>query len=159
MIVQEITASFEEIFPLSYAEDFDNIGLLIGDPNQEVTGVLVTLDTLEATLEEAIAKNCNLIVSFHPIIFSGLKSITGKSYVERVVLGAIKNEIAIFAIHTAFDNSAHGMGKGMCDALGLNDREILIPKKGIIKKLTTYIPKNEVLSVRDALFYNPFFWY
>lgn len=73
MTVQEITASFEEIFPLSYAEDFDNIGLLVGDSDQQVTGVLVTLDTLEATVEEAISKKCNLIVSFHPIIFLALK--------------------------------------------------------------------------------------
>lgn len=152
MTVQEITASFEEIAPLAYAEDFDNVGLLVGDPLKEVTGVLVTLDTLENTIEEAITKNCNLIVSFHPILFSGLKSITGKSYVERVVLRAIKNDIAIYAIHTAIDNSEKGMGKGMCDALALNDREILIPKKGSIKKLTTYIPKNEVLGVRNALF-------
>ncbi|MGB3775083.1 MAG: Nif3-like dinuclear metal center hexameric protein [Leeuwenhoekiella sp.] len=152
MTIQEITSSFEEIAPLAYAEDFDNVGLLVGDPLTEVSGVLVTLDTLENTIDEAIAKKCNLIISFHPIIFSGLKSITGKTYVERVVLRAIKNDIAIYAIHTAFDNAFNGMGKGMCDALLLNDREILIPKKKSIKKLTTYIPKNEVDTVRDALF-------
>ncbi|WP_031426136.1 Nif3-like dinuclear metal center hexameric protein [Flavimarina sp. Hel_I_48] len=152
MTVQEITDSFEEIAPLAYAEDFDNVGLLVGDPLMEVSGVLVTLDTLETTVEEAITKRCNLIISFHPIIFSGLKNMTGKSYVERVVMRAIKNDIAIFAIHTAFDNSPQGVNKGMCDALQLQDREILLPKKNVIKKLTTYVPKNEVLGVRDALF-------
>ena len=152
MTIQEVTASFEEIAPLAYAEDFDNVGLLVGDPDREVTGVLVTLDTLEVVVEEAITKKCNLIVSFHPILFSGLKSLTGKNYVERVVLRAIKNDIAIYAVHTAFDNSVQGMGKGMCDALELHEREILLPKKGSIKKLTTYIPQNEMPGVRDALF-------
>ena len=152
MTIKEVTTTIEELAPLPYAEDFDNVGLLVGDADQEVIGILVTLDTLEVTIDEAIAKNCNLIVSFHPIIFSGLKSLTGKTYVERVVMKAIKNGVAIYAIHTALDNMRKGASKGMCDALGLTDREVLIPKKNSIKKLVTYVPKNEVISVRDALF-------
>ena len=95
MQIKDITSCIEEIAPLNYAEDFDNVGLLVGDYNSKVSGVLVTLDTLENVVDEAIEKNCNLIVSFHPIIFSGLKKLNGKNYVERVVLKAIKNDIAI----------------------------------------------------------------
>ena len=152
MIVKDIIDALEELAPPAYAEDFDNTGLLVGAKNSKVTGVLVTLDTLEKTIEEAIAKSCNLIVSFHPIIFSGIKKLTGKNYVERVILKAIKNDIAIYAIHTALDNLPNGVSKGMADALQLKNREVLIPKKGIIKKLTTYVPKNEAIALRDALF-------
>lgn len=152
MTVNDVIQHIQELAPFPYAEDFDNVGLLVGDANQKVTGILVTLDTLEAVVDEAIRENCNLIISFHPILFSGLKSITGKNYVERTVLKAIKKDIAIVAIHTALDNVPNGVSKGMCDALGLENRSVLIPKKGTIKKLTTYVPKNEVILVRDALF-------
>ena len=113
MTIKDITDSVEEIAPLQYAEDFDNVGLLVGNYNTEVSGVLVTLDTLENVVNEAIEANCNLIVSFHPIIFSGLKKLNGNSYVERVVLKAIKNNIAIYAIHTALDNSVKGVSAKM----------------------------------------------
>lgn len=152
MTVKDVAAAIEELAPLPYAEDFDNVGLLVGDKDQEVSKILVTLDTLEKTVDEAIAKRCNMIVSFHPIIFSGLKKITGKNYVERVVLKCIKNDIAIYSIHTALDNVPTGVNKGMCDALGLTETSILIPKKQNIKKLVTYVPKNEVIHVREALF-------
>ncbi len=99
MIVQDVITHLEALAPLAYAEEFDNVGLLVGDKNTEITGVLVTLDTLEKVVDEAIENHCNLIVSFHPIIFKGLKKITGNSYVERVVLKAIENKIAIYAIH------------------------------------------------------------
>lgn len=152
MQIKDITAELEKWAPLPYAEDFDNVGLLIGAENAEVSGVLVTLDTLEETVDEAIAENCNLIVSFHPIIFKGLKKITGKTYVERVVLKAIKNDIAIYAIHTALDNSFEGVNAMMCEKLGLKNRKVLIPQPGTIKKLTTYIPEKELEKVRQALF-------
>ena len=97
MIIKDITDYIDELAPLNYAEKFDNVGLLVGDYNTTVTGVLVTLDTLEKTVDEAITKKCNFIVSFHPIIFDGIKKLNGNSYVERVVMKAIKNEIAIYA--------------------------------------------------------------
>ncbi|MGY0426089.1 MAG: Nif3-like dinuclear metal center hexameric protein [Polaribacter sp.] len=152
MKIQNIIDYLEELAPLEYAEDFDNVGLLIGNYQREVTGILVTLDTLEETVEEAIIKKCNLIVSFHPIIFNGLKKINGNSYVERVVLKAIKNDIAIYATHTALDNSKNGVSAKMCAVLGLQNTKILIPKKGIIKKLTTYAPVESAEKVRQALF-------
>ena len=96
MKVKEIITLLEEFAPLAYAEDFDNTGLLVGDQEAKVTGILITLDTLEAVVEEAIEKKCNLIVSFHPILFKGLKKLTGANYVQRVVQKAIKNDIHIF---------------------------------------------------------------
>src|SRR5210317_992925 len=115
MKIKDITNCIEEFAPLTYAEDFDNVGLLVGNYNTEVTGVLVTLDTLENVVDEAIEKSCNLIISFHPIIFSGLKKLNGNSYVERVVLKAIKNDIAIYAMHTALDNSFKGVSAKMAE--------------------------------------------
>ena len=152
MKVKEVTSYLEEIAPLQYAEDFDNVGLLVGKNDAEVTGVLVTLDTLEITIDEAIEKNCNLIISFHPIIFSGLKKLNGSNYVERVVIKAIENKIAIYAIHTALDNSIEGVSAKMCAILGLKNTKILIPKKNILKKLTTYVPIKNAVEVKNSLF-------
>ncbi len=152
MTVKEVINIMEEWAPLAYSEDFDNTGLLIGDVNQEVSGILVSLDTLEAVIDEAIRENCNLIVSFHPIIFKGLKKITGKSYVERTVLKAIQNNIAIFSIHTALDNSWNGVNYMICEKLGLTKREILVPQPGTIKKLTTYAPVKKANALREKLF-------
>ena len=152
MIIKDITNYLEKLAPLNYAEDFDNVGLLVGNYNTEVSGVLVTLDTLEETVDEAIAKNCNLIVSFHPIIFSGLKKLNGNNYVERVVLKAIKNDIAIYATHTALDNAKQGVSAKIAETLGLMNTEILIPKQGIIKKLTTYVPIKNAALLKSALF-------
>ncbi|WP_034261346.1 Nif3-like dinuclear metal center hexameric protein [Altibacter lentus] len=152
MKINEVVSILETWAPRSYAEDFDNTGLLVGDANASVTGVLVTLDTLEAVVDEAIAAKCNLIVSFHPIIFSGLKKITGATYVERVVQKAIKNDIAIYAIHTALDNAWEGVNAKICEQLGLTNRSVLIPQPGTIKKLRTFVPLSAAEKVRDALF-------
>ena len=152
MIVQDVINYLEELAPLQYAEDFDNVGLLVGDKKTKLTGVLVTLDTLEEVVDEAIAKKCNLIVSFHPIIFKGLKKLNGSNYVERVVIKAIKNNIAIYAIHTALDNCLQGVNDIICNTLGLTNKKILLPQQGTIKKLTTYVPKKDAKTLRVALF-------
>jgi len=152
MNIKEITNYLEELAPLAYAEDFDNVGLLIGNSNTEVTGILVSLDTLEITVDEAIEKKCNLIVSFHPIVFKGLKKFNGSSYVERVVIKAIQNNIAIYAMHTALDNSVQGVSAKMCAIIGLRKNKVLIPQSGNIKKLTTYVPLKNAKSLRLALF-------
>ena len=152
MIVQDVINHLEELAPSAYAEDFDNVGLLVGHTNTKITGVLVTLDTLETVVDEAIKENCNLIVSFHPIIFKGLKKITGNNYVERVVMKAIKNDIAIYAIHTALDNTTRGVNNMICDKLELQNKTILIPQNKTIKKLTTYVPTLEIETLRTALF-------
>ncbi|MFT4612429.1 MAG: dinuclear metal center YbgI/SA1388 family protein [Glaciecola sp.] len=152
MIVQDVINHLEALAPLHYAEDFDNVGLLVGNKKVEISGVLVTLDTLESVIDEAIEKGCNLVVSFHPIIFKGLKSITGKDYVERTVLKAIKNDIAIYAIHTALDNALKGVNDIICNTLRLENKKILIPQKGTIKKLTTYVPLGNANTLRSQLF-------
>ena len=155
MRIKEITNFIEELAPLQYAEDFDNVGLLVGNYETEVTGVLVALDTLEETVDEAITSKCNLIVSFHPIIFSGLKKINGNTYVERVVLKAIKNDIAIYATHTALDNVKNGVSGKICDVLGLKNITPLIPKTninskevigmGMVGELTTEMTESDFL--------------
>ena len=152
MLIKDIISALEELAPLQYAEDFDNVGLLTGSPEWEATGALVTLDTLEEVVDEAIEKNCNLIVSFHPIIFSGLKRLTGANYVERAVLKAIKNDIAIYAIHTALDNHFRGVNDRICEELNLVNRKILVPQQNTIKKLLTFVPKADAGKVREALF-------
>lgn len=150
--IKEIISVLEEMAPPAYAEDFDNVGLLVGDAEALATGVLVCHDALENVIDEAIAKKCNLVVCFHPILFSGLKKITGKNYVERAVIKAIKNDIAIYAVHTALDNHQKGVNKIFCDALGLTDCKILIPKQNYIKKLITYTIAENAEKVRNALF-------
>ncbi|MEY2867888.1 MAG: hypothetical protein RIR01_288 [Bacteroidota bacterium] len=152
MKIKEILSVLEEMAPLAYAEDFDNVGLLVGDQNTEATGVLVCHDALENVIDEAIAKKCNLVVCFHPILFSGLKKITGKNYVERSLLKAIKNDIAIYAVHTALDNHKEGVNKIVCDALGLTKTRILIPKQNFIRKLITYTIPENAEKLRNALF-------
>lgn len=151
MIIQEVITHLEALAPTAYAEEFDNIGLLVGDKSSTVTGVLVTLDTLETVVEEAITKRCNLIVSFHPIIFKGLKKLTGTTYVERVVLKAVKHDIAIYSMHTALDNAFKGVNHIICNRLELQNQNILIPQNGTIKKLTTFVPDMEAEHVRSAL--------
>lgn len=152
MTVSEITKHLETIAPLDYAESFDNVGLLVGDPMQKVTKILVTLDTLESIVDEAIEKGCNLIISFHPIIFKGLQKINGSNYVERVVIKAIQHNIAIYAIHTALDNHWQGVNHMICKKLNLKNQKILIPKKETVKKLSVYVPNEAITQLKEALF-------
>lgn len=152
MRVKDIITDLEKLSPLAYAEDFDNVGLLVGNKESDVSGVLITLDTLESVVEEALKKNCNMIVSFHPIIFGGLKKLTGNSYVERVVIKAIQHNIAIYSMHTALDNCFQGVNAKICEMLNLQNQSILIPKKHTLRKLITYAPKNEASFIRDELF-------
>jgi|SRR5690606_24327855 len=152
MKLKQAVEAIEQRFKISHAEDFDNVGLLCGNPEREITGILVCHDSLECVVDEAISKNLNLIVAFHPIVFSGLKSITGKNYVERAVLKAIENKIAIYAIHTAFDNDYFGVNYRICEELGLKNQQILMPKKSNLTKLDVYVPHSHADTVRNAMF-------
>lgn len=152
MKIKQIIDILEEMAPLSYAEDFDNVGLLVGNPQQDINGILVCHDALDTVIEEAIEKDCNMVVCFHPILFTGLKKITGKNYVERAVIKAIRHDIAIYAVHTALDNHKEGVNKIFCEALGLTQTKILLPKSGYIKKLVTYAPIEETATIKQALF-------
>ncbi len=151
MQLSEITKHLEQLAPLAYAEDFDNVGLLTSHTNN-ITGILVCHDALEEVIDEAITKKCNLVVCFHPILFSGLKKITGKNYVERAIIKAIKNDIAIYSVHTALDNHQNGVNKIFCDALGLTNTKVLIPKQNFIQKLVTYTQPDNAEKLRNALF-------
>lgn len=132
MKLNEVISYLHGIAPNEYQEDYDNSGLLVGDPQSEVTGILVSLDVTEAVLEEAIHLGCNTIVSHHPIVFSGLKRFTGSTYVQRIVQKAIKNDLNLFAIHTNLDNVyEHGVNTNIAKILGLTDMEILQPKAGL----------------------------
>ena len=151
MKIKEIILVLEQMSPLAYAEDFDNVGLLLGNKDADATGILVCHDALEPVVDEAISKNCNLIVCFHPIIFSGLKKITGNNYVEKVIIKAIKNDIAIYAVHTALDNHQNGVNQIFCEYLGLKNTKILIPKQNFIQKIVTFTTPENADQVRNAL--------
>lgn len=152
MKIYEISNVLENLAPLAYAEDFDNVGLLLGNSQQEVSSALLTLDCTEEVIKEAIEKQVGLIITFHPIMFKGLKRITGNNYVERVVIKAIKHDIAIYAIHTNLDFAWKGSNRKLCEKLNLSDIQVLLPKKKTIKKLTTYVPIKSLEKVRFALF-------
>ncbi len=152
MKIQEIITLLNRWAPPAYQESYDNAQLITGDNSAEVNGVLITLDCTEEIVEEAIEKSCNLIVAHHPIVFQGLKSLTGKNYVERTVIKAIKNDIAIFAIHTNLDNVHTGVSKKICDLIGLENCQILAPKKETLTKLVTFVPPAHLESVLEAMF-------
>lgn len=152
MKLKELCTSLEEWAPLAYQESYDNSGLIVGDLSAELTSVLVSLDCVEDVIEEAIAKGCNAIVSHHPIVFKGLKSFTGKNYVERTLIKAIKNDIALYAIHTNLDNIHTGVNKMLADKIGLINTRVLVPKKEVIKQLVTYAIPADADSIRNALF-------
>jgi dinuclear metal center YbgI/SA1388 family protein len=153
MKLSQLTAYLETIAPLAYQEDYDNAGLIVGNPDQEIHQVLISLDCIEAVVDEAIATNCQVIISHHPIVFKGLKRFNGKTYVERVVEKAIRHNIALYAIHTNLDSVLPGVNARICETLELENLRILSPKQGLLKKLVTYVPTSHVDQVRNALFH------
>ena len=152
MKLRELTFFLESLVPLALQEDYDNSGLIVGDPESELSGALISLDCTESVIDEAIACGFNLVISHHPIVFRGLKKFNGKSYVERVVMKAIKYDIALYAIHTNFDNVFEGVNRKICDKLGVISPMILKPKDGTLKKLVTFCPDADAEKVRQALF-------
>ncbi|RRN77979.1 Nif3-like dinuclear metal center hexameric protein [Pseudoxanthomonas sp. SGD-10] len=152
MKIRELINYLEEIAPLAYQESYDNAGLIVGDPNKEIKSALISLDCTEAVVDEAIAKDIDIIISHHPIVFKGLKKFNGKNYVERVVIKAIKNDIALYAIHTNLDHISAGVSKKICDKLGLKNTKILDPKGGLLKKIVVFVPVTHKEAVKDALF-------
>ncbi len=150
--IQTIISHLESIAPPSYQESYDNAGLITGDASVEATGALCCLDATETVIDEAIEKGCNLVVAHHPIVFKGLKRLNGRNYVERTIIKAIKNDVAIYAIHTNLDNVYfRGVNSKIAEKLGLKNTRILSPKKEL-KKLTAYVSATEVEPVRTALF-------
>ena len=152
MTIKEITSYLETIAPPALQETYDNAGLLTGNANWTCTGAICCLDAIESVVNEAIEKKCNLILAHHPIIFSGLKKITGNNYVERTIIKAIKNDIAIYAIHTNLDNVITGVNKMISDKLNLKNVKILSPKKNQLCKLFFFVPTLNAEKVMNALF-------
>lgn len=152
MNLSQLSSFLESIAPLSYQEDYDNSGLIIGDPNREISKALISLDCTEEVIDEAIQNRFDLIISHHPIVFRGLKKLNGKTYIERVVMKAIKHDIALYAIHTNFDNVLNGVNAKICAKLGLTQCRILSPKQNVLKKLVTFCPTSHADQVREALF-------
>lgn len=152
MTVSEITTILESFAPLAFQEDYDNSGLIVGNANMAVKGILLTVDVTPQVVAEALAKGLNLIIAHHPIIFKGLKRITGKNYVEQVVIDAIKNDIAIYAAHTNVDSVVGGVSFKMAELLGLRNTEVLSPFQGQLVKLVTFVPTEHADDVRRAIF-------
>jgi dinuclear metal center YbgI/SA1388 family protein len=150
--IGEIVSYLERIAPPAYQESYDNSRLITGNKNEEVKGVLCTLDCTEEVVKEAISKNCNLIVAHHPIVFKGLKSFTGQNYVERTIISAIKNDIAIYAIHTNLDHVINGVNDALAEKLGLINTKILQPKSEILTQLVTFAPEKEKEKILTSLF-------
>ena len=152
MKIKEIVSALVRFAPLPLQDGFDNAGLQIGLTDAEATGALLCLDVTEAVLDEAIALGYNLVISHHPLIFKGYKSITGKDYVERCILKAIKNEIVIYSAHTNLDNAWGGVNFKMAEKIGLKNVRVLEPKENMLLKMVTFVPEAEANRVREALF-------
>jgi len=152
MKLYEITSFLEDFAPLDYQEGYDNSGLIVGKQGQEITKAIISLDCTEAIIDEAIQSGVNLIISHHPIVFKGIKRFNEADYVERILSKAIKNDIALYAIHTNLDNIQQGVNKRIMDQLGVEKPTILAPKNQILKKLTVFVPEENALQLRNALF-------
>jgi len=152
MKIKEIVQFLESIAPLSLQENYDNAGLIIGNSDTECSGIITSLDVTEEIVEEAVKRKCNLIVAHHPIIFRGLKKLNGKNYVERTVISAIKNDIAVYAIHTNLDNVLEGVNIKIAEKLQLQNCKTLLPKGATLQKLVTFSPVKNAEEVRNALF-------
>jgi dinuclear metal center YbgI/SA1388 family protein len=152
MKIKDVIASLESLAPPALQEGYDNAGLITGDEDSDCKGLLISLDATEAVVDDAIKRDCNLIISHHPIIFSGLKRLTGKNYVQKAIIKAIKNDIALYAIHTNLDNVLPGVNGKIASLLDLKNLSVLAQKEDQLKKLFTFVPVKDADKVRQAIF-------
>ena len=152
MKISDVIGFLETVFPLAYQEEYDNSGLIAGDPGKEIRSILVTLDVTEKVLDEALDRDCNLIISHHPLVFKGLKSLSGDNFVSRILTRAIQNDLALYSLHTNLDNSLAGLNSYLGKQLLMTDISILRPGKGQLSKLVTFCPSAHADKVRNALF-------
>ena len=152
MKIADLIAVIEKYAAPELQEDYDNAGLITGMPDWNCTKALCCLDVTSDVIKEAKENGCNLIIAHHPIIFRGLKKINGKNYVEQVIIEAIKNDIAIYAVHTNLDNIVLGVNGIIAKKLGLTKVKILQPKNKILRRLITFAPNDKAEEVRNALF-------
>ncbi|MBN2349683.1 MAG: Nif3-like dinuclear metal center hexameric protein [Bacteroidales bacterium] len=152
MILSDIISILEKHAPLNYQESYDNSGLTVGDPAMEISGAILTLDVTEEVITEAIDLNFNLIISHHPVVFSGIKKITGRNATEKILIKAIQNNIALYAVHTNIDSVRYGVNSKICEKIGLENCSILAPVSGELLKLVTFVPSAQADQVRMAMF-------
>jgi dinuclear metal center YbgI/SA1388 family protein len=153
MKLREITDYIESIVPLSLQESYDNSGLIIGRKDNEINRALLCVDITEDVIDEAVKKECELIISHHPLIFgNGLKKLNGENEQEKIIIRVIKNDISIYAAHTNLDNYQNGVNKILCDKLGIINTKVISPKSGLLRKLVTFCPVDKANEVRGAIF-------
>ena len=152
MKLSDICSFLDSAVPLSFQEVYDNSGLQVGSSETEITSALIALDITEEVFNEAVNKGCNLIISHHPLIFNGIKSITGKTATERIIKTALKKDIAIYSAHTNLDALSNGVSGKMAEKLDLKNISVLVPLKNRLLKLVTFIPDSHLESVREAIF-------
>ncbi|HRT52995.1 MAG: Nif3-like dinuclear metal center hexameric protein [Bacteroidetes bacterium] len=152
MKISDITTLLESWAPPALQEDYDNSGLQVGTPDQEVRAALIALDCTEEVVAEAVRRGCDLVIAHHPVIFRGIKSLTGRTGVERTLLAAIRHNVAIYAIHTNLDNVISGVNAEIAARLGLQDLRVLDPKPHQLRKLVVFVPHAHAEAVRSALF-------
>lgn len=150
--LKDIIEVIESFAPVSFQEDYDNSGLQTGQPEMTVNGALITLDVTEQVIDEAISNNCNLIVAHHPLTLKGIRSITGKTEPERIIISAIQNNIAIYSAHTNLDSVENGVSTILAQKLGLENIRILQPREDLLLKLVTFVPSEYSGRVREAIF-------
>ena len=152
MEIEDITGLLERFAPRMLQEDYDNAGLLVGNRKMTIHGVLISVDMTDEVMEEAIAKQCDLIITHHPLIFKPLKRLNGDHYTERLVMEAIRRDIAIYSIHTNIDSVEGGVSSALAAKLGLKNTRVLSPRKGLLRKLATFVPEAHAEKVREAIF-------
>jgi dinuclear metal center YbgI/SA1388 family protein len=152
MKLKEIVSTFEKVAPFSFQESYDNSGLQTGNPEMDIHSALICLDVTEEVYNEAIKLNVNLIISHHPLIFHGIKDLTGKNFTQRILINAVKNDIAILSVHTNFDNIENGVSSKICEKLKLENTRILEPMKNSLVKLVFFVPVEQADEVRNKVF-------
>jgi len=151
MKFKDIARALAAWAPPSLAESYDNVGLIVGMPHTECTGILINLDVTEALLDEAIDKGANLILTHHPIWFGARKRLNGEDYVSRIIIKAVKNDIGLLACHTNLDNVQHGVNRRIGEVMGATRMQILSPKKNLLLKLSVYVPRPQKEELLTAL--------
>lgn len=149
--ISEVIACIEQMAPLAYQESWDNSGVQVGDVSQEVKSVLLCVDITEATLNEAIERGANLVISHHPLIFKGIKKLIGRNYIERVIIKAIQHNIVLYSAHTNMDKCMGGVNFRIAQKLGLKNIRVLAPEENYLYKVVTYVPHEFAEAVRQAM--------
>jgi dinuclear metal center YbgI/SA1388 family protein len=152
MKLKDLCSYLDSAVPLSFQEGYDNSGLQVGLPDREISSAMITLDVTEEVIEEAVSEKCDIIISHHPLLFTGIKKLSGSTFTERILYKSVRHDIAIYSSHTNLDIFSNGVSRKMAGKLNLKGIKVLSPLKNSLLKLVTYIPETHLEKVRDALF-------